>query len=332
MSEKKDEIKEKEKEKEQDRELMESTMETILPGFRKWFQRASPAQQAKAIADFKRGYDEDIIIRTSAEGAKTIPVIAEKWKEKTDKMKEKYKMGITGEYEPFRELVCPVLTNVAHSERYIFCHGPRCGHWNRRLKMCGTATMGDMAWTHLEYHKDYKATMEFYREKEEHTITTLRNKLDEIYKLAKEGEKHLNNADEVDCMGYVVWAIDNIEEIIKQTEPEEKKEDKEEKTLNTYHFDFSVEIPDTLSEDEQKYISENLLGKLNEHLFDKGFHLPSIRVINKWYEGEWEETEDECDPPIAPFPIKPPTLGTADQFTEASEEIGRSHYGGEEEE
>lgn len=60
----------------------------------------------------------------------------------------------------------------------------------------------------------------------------------------------------------------------------------EELKMKDYHFNFTVGTQDTLSEEEQKKISEHLLVHLNGFLMDMGFHLPSTQVINEWYESK----------------------------------------------
>lgn len=85
-----------------------------------------------------------------------IEEIAKKYKEMEGEIQKKYKVGITGEYEAFMELVCPVMTNVAHSGRDIYCRGPRCGYWNNRLKMCGIAAIGEIL--HALHHEVTRET------------------------------------------------------------------------------------------------------------------------------------------------------------------------------
>lgn len=60
----------------------------------------------------------------------------------------------------------------------------------------------------------------------------------------------------------------------------------EEKDLNRYHFNFSIDMEDTFSEQEQQEVSERLLKELNSVLFNRGYHLPSLRIINEWYQEE----------------------------------------------
>lgn len=75
-------------------------------------------------------------------------------------------------------------------------------------------------------------------------------------KLTKEGNKHL----------------------------EEIKAEREK--IKTFHFNFSIDTKDTFSEQDLQEISENLLVRLNGVLFNRGYHLPSLRIINEWYKEE----------------------------------------------
>lgn len=147
---------------------------------------------------------------------------AKKIQEKTADASKKYATGITGEYEAFRELICPTMTNPS-SPRDVYCRGPRCGHWNNRIKMCGTASFGELAWTQLEHYKDYKARIESYQKKEENTNTVLRAKIEKNKDLA-------NN-----LLDKIVYADFNditqvLKEIAGKEEPENKEEEKDDQT------------------------------------------------------------------------------------------------------
>lgn len=57
-----------------------------------------------------------------------------------------------------------------------------------------------------------------------------------------------------------------------------------DKNLNTYHFNFKIDMEDTFSEEELQEISENLSIHFKGVLFNRGYHLPSLKIINKCYQ------------------------------------------------
>lgn len=193
--------------------------------------------------------------------------------EKTADASKRYAVGITGEYEAFRELICPTMTNPS-SPRDVYCRGPRCGHWNNRLKMCGTASLGELAWTHLEYHKDYKATIELYQKKEENAITVLRAKLEKYKDLANNLLDELEYAD-----------FDEIAQVLKEIAGKEEPE-KEANTLKEINT-FAIEAKKHLDNADDS--EEECMGYMGYIVWA----LEEIEKIIKLTEKEKEEKKDD---------------------------------------
>jgi len=61
---------------------------------------------------------------------------------------------------------------------------------------------------------------------------------------------------------------------------------------NKYHFNFTIGMNDTMSEEEQESLSKHLLDQVRGWLFTHSFHIPSLDIDN-----EFHLEENEFVPP-----------------------------------
>lgn len=64
------------------------------------------------------------------------------------------------------------------------------------------------------------------------------------------------------------------------------KELEQEKKLNSFHFNFSLDTPESLTEEKQESISKYLLKWFTTRVTNMGFHPSNYRIINEWYQEE----------------------------------------------